>query len=92
MAEEKKKNPPRDPELAPAKILLRAVLAANEAGVDRAQISSALRFALAAQGYKAPVWKAAAQSLTDAVTELKPAPPVATPDVAEQNAKVQSPA
>lgn len=56
----------RDPDEAPAIVLLDAVIAALAAGVDRSEIMSALRFARGATGYKAPVWRAAAQSMTTA--------------------------
>jgi len=62
----------RDPETAPANQLVDAVIAALSANVARAEIISALRFARGAGGYKAPVWRAAANSLTTAAGEAPP--------------------
>jgi hypothetical protein len=63
---EQKVTKKRDPDEAPAIVLIDATLAALAAGVDRSEIMSALRFARGASGYKAPVWRAAAQSMTTA--------------------------
>ena len=69
-ADNNTKNKKRDPETAPANQLVDAVIAALSAGVERSEIVSALRFARGAGGYKAPVWRAAASSLTDAAKSL----------------------
>lgn len=69
---EKKK---RNPDEAPAMILLDATIAALNAGVPNAEIISSLRFARAASGYKAPVWRAAADALTNAARALNGLPP-----------------
>ncbi len=60
----------RDPDAAPANQLVDAVIAALAAGVGRSEIISALRLARGAGGYKAPVWRAAAQSMNDAAASL----------------------
>lgn len=74
--EQQKETKKRNPDEAPAIILIDATLAALAAGVDRSEIMSALRFARGASGYKAPVWRAAAQSMTTAAEAQNGKPPV----------------
>lgn len=61
--EEKKAAKKRDPDEAPAIVLLDATITAMEAGVPYEKIIPALRFARRARGYKAPVWRASADDL-----------------------------
>lgn len=84
---EEKKTKKRDPETAPAMILIDATIAALAANVPNAEIMSALRFARAASGYKAPVWRAAADSLTTAAKQANGQQPQA---VAQSDVELRS--
>ena len=81
------KSKKRDPDEAPAVVLIDATLAALAAGVERSEIMSALRFARGATGYKAPVWRAAAQSMTTAAEAQNGKMPV----VAQSDVELRGP-
>ena len=87
MAGTETKSKKRDPEEAPAIVLIDATLAALAAGVERSEIMSALRFARGASGYKAPVWRAAAQSMTTAAEAANGK----THDVAQSDVELRGP-
>ena len=69
---ENKEKKARNPEEAPAILLIDATITALKAGVSNTEIISALRFARGSRGYKAPVWRAAAQSMIDAAKAVGP--------------------
>ena len=79
--ENTKEKAKRDPETAPATVLLDAILVALNAGVPTPKIISALEFSRGATGYKAPIWRAAAKSMTDAAAAMPKDAPVAQSDV-----------
>ena len=71
-ADNTKEKNKRDPETAPAKQLIDAIINALTADVPNVDIISALKFAQAATGYKAPIWRAAADSLNTAASDRRP--------------------
>jgi hypothetical protein len=71
-AGEPKETKKRDPDTAPANQLIDAVLVALRAGVPYEKVISSLEFARAADGYKAPVWRAAADAMTKAAAAMPP--------------------
>ena len=64
---EKKENEKLDP---PAQTLLEAIIRAWTAGVPAAEAVPLLKLALAAKGFKAPVWRSAADALNESADSL----------------------